>query len=298
MTYSRHYKTLFEILIHHDYALNLGEEIFDEMPAADKSVQLSRYDFSSIVEVIPTSETVKLLKNQRWILRTNNEGIRIMAAVTADPKEPFIPISDNLALSFVMRVKDSYFSNFTDLALDSKRMLLFTNFKPVHEIPDPDPDPDPFSYISLSSESGDVTDNYKVSELSTKMLTEDLPDPEKIGLIGMFTIRMKGDPVANRDVVETVDDINYLREAAKTTFRIQFKNTHSFWRYYKKSVFLADTVHKWPLTKYGFITINPGTELLPPQLVQENYAYPNPGVSSIEKIGTVPDHQFYSVIFI
>jgi hypothetical protein len=78
-------------------------------------------------QIIPTPTTEKLLKNHRSILKTYTGGIKILLSIM-DDGTLFIPLSEDLKLSFHLQLQNPDFALFTDTTeFSSVTPLLYTN---------------------------------------------------------------------------------------------------------------------------------------------------------------------------
>ncbi|RCJ26536.1 hypothetical protein A6S26_14115 [Nostoc sp. ATCC 43529] len=88
-----HYKQLFELRIIHEYYLN----------------QICP-DFS----IEPTRECQKILSGHRLIVKNQVNGIVVIASVNSESK-PWIEFAENLQFSFILKLKNKEFINFTEI---------------------------------------------------------------------------------------------------------------------------------------------------------------------------------------
>lgn len=104
--------------IWHDYFIGQTENL-DSLP--------DRYDVSEAIALIPTSECEKTLRNLRWIFRPQPYGALLLAHVDkeGDIISPIVPIDTNARLTFWMVVRDSNFSNYTNLPITSSKDRIF-----------------------------------------------------------------------------------------------------------------------------------------------------------------------------
>ena len=116
-------RTTFTPILHleiwHDYFLGQPVDL-DSLP--------NQYDVSEAIALIPTSECEKTLRNLRWLFRSQPYGALLLAQVVDkanDILSPIVPIDLNVRLTFWMMVRDSNFSNYTNLPLTSTRDRLY-----------------------------------------------------------------------------------------------------------------------------------------------------------------------------
>lgn len=277
------YRELFGISIRHGYWLNSGEDEFDGMNAADKENMLSGYDFRELLTVVPLSSSLPELANQRLLFHVDASGIKVIAKTLDGTLTPIIPIDDNMQLTFLLKRKDTYYDAYTDLTHTVDQICLFTNKQP-------DELATTVEIIDLLSVNALITDDFLLSPADTAILLESVPLSERAGLIGIIRVYAKGDSTPF-DLTTTADDLR----ASPPQFKIHFKNKHTFWKYRKVSEnFEIETNSAKPLTRNGYVEIDPNTDFDSPSPDALTYKYPNPGLSSFEK----GPSKLYSVIFI
>jgi hypothetical protein len=283
MGFNNTYKNLFDIAILHSYFLNSGNNEYNSMSDDKKKQMLKNYDFENFIEIIPTRETFLQLKNNHLIFQNKKNIMKIGVKISIDdPDLPFVDMSLALTLNFIIKIKDPFFENYTNISLLPNRILYISNIKPVDE-------PISFKYIPLLSSSVFVND-YIISETSSKKILEPFGESEKRGVVGIISLKMQGDS----------SGLNILNNQKKIitptpSFKIHFNNRKTFWKYIKtNSVFEVETSIEKPLTQNGFVEIDPAVDFTtnPPEAL--DYQYPNPSIKSIQKIAT----KTYSQIFI
>jgi hypothetical protein len=284
MGFNNTYTNLFEIAVLHSYFLNSGNDEYNSMTDEKKKQMLRNYDFESFIEIIPTRETFLQLKNNHLIFQNKKNVMKIGVKISIDdPDLPFVDISLALTLNFIIKIKDSFFENYTNISFLSNQILYLSNIKPVDE-------PVTFKYISLLANSVFVDTDYIISETSTKKIIETLGEYEKRGVIGIISLKMQGDS----------SGLNILNNQKKIitptpSFKIHFNNRKTFWKYIKtNSTFEVETSLEKPLTQNGFVEIDPAIDFTTNPPEAQDFQYPNPSIKSIQKIAT----KTYSQIFI
>ena len=115
------YKKIFEINILHDYY---------------NGVSKGKYNVHEDLEFFPDKNTTKLLSDYRLKLINVSSGLLIMAqAELIDPSDPSqgyktkIAFTEDIKFSFFIRIKNPYFSNFSNLRLikDQNEIYYFNN---------------------------------------------------------------------------------------------------------------------------------------------------------------------------
>lgn len=301
MSYSQTYRTLVELQVLHEYYLNSGTTPFRGMNAQQQQLMFKNYAFDGFLQVIPTEQTRRILGNQKLLLRITPKGIQVLAQVeptaSGTPAKPFIPLDDNLELQFLVKIGDPAFEIYTDLTLVKREIFYFGNTIPAGAGPSfpglpiaPEQVPDP-KYIS---------NNYRLNELiSTSILDEmQVSAEDRIGLLGVVVLRMQGD-------VHSITDTNGKVPVDPVTFVMEFANRSTTWKYYfQNSDYYAETTSPKPLTRNGYLVIDPSQLTLrnkDPELPEADYQfdltpfyYPAPDVRKTE----IQAGNFYSVIYI
>ena len=301
MSYSLTYKTLFEIDVLHDCYLNSGTDAFGSMSQETQSTMLRNYAFQSFIEIVPTAATRAILEDQRMLFRSDSKSLKILVTTTpADQFLPLIPINDNLELKFLVKIRDPFFENYTDLTFVKNELFVFSNVKPTGA-------PTGFPFIKLSTDPGPVTNNFRMSTGISENLVKNIPVEERIGLFGLLLLRMHGQTGTDYDIPQ-ISATPGVAARVRTTplrFEIEFANRSTIWKYYfKNSQYYAETTTAKPLTKNGYLEITPAALVLkhtdpdvvvdPDDIDLESYYYPAPDVRRIE--GT--SGNFNSVIYI
>ncbi|WOD42830.1 hypothetical protein [Hwangdonia lutea] len=274
MAFNTTYKPLFEIELLHDYFLNDGATAFSTLSDADKKKRLSLLDISEFIEVVPSQNTIQKMAGHKIVFKTRKTGLSAYCKVAnASQNTPFIPLPSDLALTFIMKIADPFFGNYTDLTTSSPNIFFFGNTKPSTE-------GGGFQFIAKSTDNTQITDAYQLSTAGTTAQLKKLKSPNTIGVYGIIELAMTGD-ASDLSILTTLGDLR----SQLPTFKIHFKNRETFWRYKRVSddseIFTTATVN--PLTKYGFI-----------EVVHAGDKFPNPSANHL-----IPDNNnFFSEIYI
>lgn len=280
MSFNITYSLLFEVTILHNYFLDNGEETFASMSAAAKEKMLQNFTTDSFAVIRPTFETNSILKNYKMVFKITKTGFKVYVKVQeADEADPFIKIPAALNLKFLISINDYQFENYTNLDFPLNRIYLFSNVKPTAE-------PVSFQYIPKTNENKLISNDFLVSEATTTALISTLQSLEKQAVFGIISLNLQGDNTTG----------NIITNAGKIIsphFKIHFDNRKTLWKYINsKTTAIIETNDAKPLTRSGFVEIDPLIDFTPPQAADSHY--PNPSVKSIIKI----DGDFYSEIFI
>lgn len=280
MSFSITYGLLFEVTLFHNYFLNNGEETFASMTDTDKEKMLQQFNTDAFTIIIPTLETNVALKNYKMVFKKTKTGFKVYIKVKeTDETDPFIKIPADLNLKFLIKINDYQFGNYTDLDFVQNQIFLFSNVKPLTE-------PVSFEYIPKINDNKLISNDYVVSEETTAAFISTLHPLEKQDIFGLISLNLQGDNSSGNIV-------NNSGKIISPNFKIHFDNRKTFWIYINRKTgteIKTDTVK--PLTRSGFVEIDPDNDLIPAQ--PSGTQYQNPSVKSIIKINS----DYYSEIFI
>ena len=279
------HRSLCEVSILHGYYLDNGLTDYDAMTATEKFKAMKRYNVLDIFNIVPTTETAKKLRNHRMLSVNSSEGIRLMITTKKTDSLPLTGLADNEVFVFLLKAKNpSDFTYSTELLDDRSRVMFFSNYQPTELTTVLTP-------VPLATDTKHADNSFLLSTLdSTKVLDLYVPEGERGGLTGIICIKTKGIG-ATRDLL-TAGAV----KATAPKFKIHFDAKKTFWKYKKESVsFVVETIVALPLTKYGFVDINPVNAFTTAtNATQRAYQYPNPSLGTIE----ITPSKTYSVIFI
>ena len=299
MSFDLSYSLLFEVHIFHNFFLNNGETVYENMPSAEKLKMIRKYDFSNFISVQPSIATATILKNYNLLFKKSNTGFKIFTKVNpVDKTDPFIKIPTDLELIFTLKITDSQFENYTDLSFSPKQLYYLSNAIPLRiESNEPLPDPNPkravfddqtFNYIPLKATNTVITNEFLATTKESINLLPDFESIETLGLFGAISISMKGHTIQN----SVLSNANKIKSPTRE-FIIHFDNRKTFWKYInRRTATEIETTLAKPLTYSGFVEIDPTSDFNPAE--PEEHQYPNPSVKSIVKINS----KYYSEIFI
>ncbi|KRB56450.1 hypothetical protein [Flavobacterium sp. Root186] len=278
MSFTATYQLLFEVTLLHNYFLNNGEETFASMTNADKEKMLQQFNTDVFMAITPTLETNIVLKNYKMIFKKNKTGFGVYIKVK-DELDPFIKVPVDLNLKFLIKINDYQFENYTNLDFALTQAYLFSNVKPLTE-------PVSFEYLPKINDNKLISNAYLVSEETTANLISTLQPSEQQNVFGLISLTAKGDNSSGNIV-------NNLGKMISPNFKIHFDNRKTLWKYInRKAGTEIKTNAAKPLTRSGFVEIDPLTDFTPSQPAESQY--PNPSVKSITKINS----DYYSEIFI
>jgi len=280
MSYSSTYGLLFEVTLLHNYFLNNGEKTFASMPPADQEKMLQQFNTDAFSTITPTLETNSVLKNYKMVFKKTKTGFSIYIKVKeANAFDPFIEVPVDLNLNFLIKINDYQFENYTNLDFAPTQVYLFSNVKPLTE-------PVSFKYLPKINDNKLISNAYLVSEKTTVNLIFTLQPSEQQGVFGLISLTAKGDNILGN----IVDEFGKL---ISPNFKIHFDNRKTLWKYInRKAGTIIETKTVKPLTRSGFVEIDPLNDFDPSEPAESQY--PNPSVKSILKI----DSDYYSEIFI
>jgi hypothetical protein len=271
------------------FFLSKGINQFLLMDDVDKVKQLKTYNLLDFFELQPTKQTFQKLNGHHLIFKQTSNGFVVFAKVMDDnDRVPFISCGDNLSLTFLLKLRDSLYYNYTNLDLENAvKIYYFSNRKLSTEA-------NTFPLINLIGENNFIDESFVLTDTSQTEELLNLFLAEKDKLFGLVRIFIKADDPAHDILVEEefTDENNVTTTQRAITnpaksFEILLDNRKTTWRYIFNSnqeVSDLDDVEieasdskvlvskdEQPLTSKGFVSIKHGiTEL------------PNPGINMIK----------------
>ena len=204
------------------------------------------------------------------IFKKNKTGFGVYIKVK-DELDPFIKVPVDLNLKFLIKINDYQFENYTNLDFVLTQAYLFSNVKPLTE-------PVSFEYLPKINDNKLISNAYLVSEETTANLISTLQPSEQQNVFGLISLTAKGDNSSGNIV-------NNLGKMISPNFKIHFDNRKTLWKYInRKAGTEIKTNAVKPLTRSGFVEIDPLTDFTPSQPAESQY--PNPSVKSITKINS------------
>ena len=274
MSFSITYQSLVEVDILHNYFLDDGSMEFSSMSGDEQKNRLKRYEVATFIDIIPSQDTFTQLNNHHLVFKKTKTGFTVYSKIAdGSTNTPFVELANDLKLTFLLKLSDRLFGNYTNLDLSAPGMFYFTNTKPATAGTG-------FKYISKSNEATLITNAHQISVDTIKNIYDGLKGQEKLGLFGLINLGMIGDS----------GDLNILTTHGKLRvqpqiFNIHFDNRETFWRYKNASddseVFTTNSAN--PLTKHGFIEIDHNGD-----------KFPNPTANQIKR----ETNNFFSEIYI
>ncbi len=285
MSFTIKYLPLFNVEFYHYYFLNDGLIDYNSMDPVEQDIRLRLYNFNSFFKITPASYTQKVLSGHHLQVRASGKGFTVWTKTDeTDENVPFIPLHDDLSLTFLIQLNDFNFFNYTDLNLDkSSNIKYFSNRRPEVE-------PEEFPLIQKSSTTNTpITDEYNLlpeNETSERLT---LTNSEKDKLFGLIRIFMKGDTTALN-----VTLVNGNIRKTATTFNLTLENRKTVWRYIfnKDQQIIGNDLIKEndnprilltkdprPLTENGFVSVklddkelpNPDSKMIIPANTNNEY---------------------------
>lgn len=285
MSFSIQYKPLFKVDVLHLYFLNNGLKTFFTMTATEAAKQLDGYDLNSFLSIAPTNETQEKLKGYNLVFKNTNSGFAVWTKVRSDDNAfPFIPLPDDLSLSFLVQIKDPTFYNYTDLkSANFGKTSYFSNRRLSSEAP-------AFHLINKSGDHFSINETFILTPGSAAAVQGNLSPAEKMNLFGLIRLHMKADVPA----LNIIDSNGKISNPPKN-FELVFANRKTFWRYiFRKDPKVKNnddvkmegadpnvliSKSEQPLTQKGFISVelggkdlpNPDSKLIKPDLLNTKY---------------------------
>ena len=111
------YRRLFDVEIAHDYSLSRGDVVLEAEADADRAALTRLYSVDGFLEIFPDDRTASVLAGHKMIFKTSAAGFTV--AVQLDPAasdlRPMVPPGADFRLTFVLRLRDPRFANYTEL---------------------------------------------------------------------------------------------------------------------------------------------------------------------------------------
>lgn len=288
MSFNSIYSELFTIHMFHDYFLDVGLNKFSDMDDEERAKELAQFNWLSYVDIQPTAATVKKLTNQRMRVFRDKNSFKVLLSVESDaPNRPFIGISPELQLDFLVRITDARFVEYSTIQTNPKQIFWLTNMEQIR-VP-----LIPLFPTDTGNISSIIDDGYLLNRHRTRIFKRWHRIAPEDAVIGVISIRMQ---VEDENYSITYDDAG-VQLVKGNQFYMRFENSKYYWRYQRKDInenYL--TPEKYPLVRNGFIPIDP-EELNPPipsGYIVEGMKLPNPQVGLFEKTA----EEIYSVIYI
>lgn len=269
MTFSIKYRPLFQVNILHQFFLNKGTENYFALSEAEKEKRLISYNISNLLTILPSTKSHQKLAGQNMIFKVSNYGFTIMVKVSeSNESVPFVPISEDLEFTFLLKLLNNTFFNFSDLQFENADKLFFFSNKRANT------EPGIFPLIKKAGSTTIINDNYALSTAGIEQELEQLTRSENRNLFGAVKIHVKGETAS----LNVTNSQNRIR-TPYPIFQVVFGNRKTFWRYIfdenqqvqgiddikkeggNKKVLI--TKLKQPLTSSGFISIKHGDVELP-----------------------------------
>lgn len=285
MSFSIQYKPLFKVDLLHLYFLNNGLKTFFTMNATEAAKQMDGYVMNSFLSLAPTLETQQKLNRYSLVFRNLNSGFTIWTKVSnTDNAIPFIPLPDDLSLTFLLKINDPAFYNYTNLKLDNQgKINYFSNRRLATEAP-------AFPLINKSGDHFSINETFVLTPESAASELKNLSPGEKVNLFGLIRLHMKADIPA----LNLIDSNGKISNPPKI-FELVFANRKTLWRYiFRKDPKVKNnddvkmegadpnvliSKSEQPLTQKGFISVelggkdlpNPDSKLIKPDSLNSKY---------------------------
>ncbi|GGF39551.1 hypothetical protein GCM10011339_30120 [Echinicola rosea] len=278
------YRPIFTLSILHNYFLNDGEELFSSMGDDKKEEQLAAYHWQDFLNITPTAKTMEMLNGQLMILKPFSNQLMVAVKVTSDDdRVPYVPLDGDQQFVFRLSFTDPLFDNYTNLERTGA-LFYFSNKEPLL------PESHHFNTIHTTNQEATVTNRYLFNGENKRHLLEFLDQENTINTDGILHIYMQGDHT-NKSLI--INDGRIKDNLPH--FKIHFDNQKTTWKYiHQRDGFETETIKEWPLTRFGFITLDKPSDFNSPPGNLDKYKFPNPSPKQIKFIANKP----YSEIFI
>ncbi|WP_157972107.1 hypothetical protein [Pleomorphovibrio marinus] len=267
------YRILCRLRFRHDYFLNSGTTRFEEMGEEDRRRQLDAFDWRTYWDIKPTPATKKKLARHQVLIKSYGDSLLLLARNEPNqPQESFVPIPAGLFFTFYIFYKDSQFEQYTDMPFMEEECMLFSNRLP--EEPS-------FAHVPplpLSEEDFILGDFIVDREELLALLEEEgesLPGNGK-GILQLYMEGGSGD--------WNIMNSNGTLKVNPTVFWLKCNNRQTYWRYLRtREALQLETLQPKPLTKSGFVEINPIEDFGQEQGSFEGWHFPNPSIRHLKR---------------
>jgi len=268
MTFETKYVKLCEIEILHLYFLNKGTENYDSMNSEEQTKQLDTYNFEHFIRVYPTIQTQRMMSGYNMLFNTHNSGCSVWVKVDAnDDAVPFVKPDDDFVLTFLLKLSNYRFQNYTNLKFESLSERYYFSNKRLES------EPPSFPLINKLGDHNKIDETFLLSDDGVKLALSELVSGEKSNLFGVIRIHLKGEN-NSMDILNNQGEI----PSPYQKFELLFENRKTWWRYIfqtDQSISGGDDVEQengdprilisktdLPLTQKGFVQVElKGVEL-------------------------------------
>lgn len=266
MSNSYKYETLFEVKMLHLFYLNKGTSNFHSMTDSEKSKQMKDYEFEKFLSITPSIKTAKKLKGFKSLIRKNGASFTVLVQVDAtNDTTPFVAIDKNEELTFLLKLKDFNFHNYTGFNIATSDCLYFSNKRLSSESSS-------FPLIKIAGDNASISSDSVLSTDGKDEIDDVLEQKESLNCFAVLRIHFQGES-SSLNVLD--GDGNRMNPV----FEVQFENRSTTWRYIFNSdqspknsddvivensddkILITET--EKPLTNRGFISVNLGDNELP-----------------------------------
>jgi len=269
MAFSTEYKELFGVEILHLYFLNKGESDFNSMTETEQNKQLEFYDFQNFMRIQPTLETIRKMNGHQMVFNNRSSGFAVWIKVEEnDDKMPAIDLDEDFSLTFMVKINDYRFFNYSNLDIQNTGQLFYFSNRRLST------EPNSFPLINLEGDQNNIADSFILTANGAETVKTDMLSGEKSNLFGIITIFN----TAENNQLNITTGSGKIPQNPKN-FELYFENRQTFWRYIfqtDQTVSGPDDVKveksdkrvlvskkKYPLTQRGFVEVQMNDVELP-----------------------------------
>jgi hypothetical protein len=123
------YAILFEVDVLHDYFLNRGSLVHEALAVDQREAVSRRYTANTFLKVFPSGPTEQTLAGHKMLFKTTATGflVAVQTDAAGPDNRPVIPPGTDFRLTFVLRLSDPRFFNYTALTALSSGLYCFSN---------------------------------------------------------------------------------------------------------------------------------------------------------------------------
>ncbi len=288
MSFSIQYQPLFSLNVLHSFFLNKGKDEYIAMSGDDQKQQLQKFKTTDFISIFPDSETLQMIGGYSLVFKPTSTGLSVWTKMDeTTPNLPFIIPADDLYFTFLIRLKDPLFLNYSEIGLDqADKIFYFSNRRLEGES-------NTFPLINLQGDNTFVNSDFVISDDGIEDELLKLTEVEKQQIFGIVRIFISGEN-NSLDVLNA----NHKIPQPPKSYEIFINNRKTIWRYIFDSEQTVNknkddvqpengnskiliTKNEKPLTKTGFITVklnknelpNPTINLIKPDAItHKNYS--------------------------
>jgi hypothetical protein len=217
------------------------------------------FSFEDFFDIEPCSETQQILDGHKILIRKIGFSFTLLIRLDSNDNElPFVQWQPNKPLRFLIKLKDSLFFNYSNLAHTAGQIFLFTNRNVVSNLALDSIDEDAvidnqaaLKLMPLHSSNDYVVSSFLLNPVNSRRYFKTLTSKELTRLFGIIELH----PLAATAPLSIVNhnEPEKLKAASDVTqFNLHFENRKTIWKYQNavNNALLYQTKLTHPLLKH------------------------------------------------